>query len=239
MKAKHFLIITILSLMAVAESKPADRAAQRVHSSEQAAMADLIYVVDPIYPGDVKISGKVKVVLRIVIDKQGHVIEANLVSGHPILAGAAIDAVRQWKFRPYFVEKEPVEVETRATVEFSADPPQVATPKPRPPQKLRVSRAVAEGLLIRRVDPQYPREAMSKGIQGDVVLQATITREGNVGGLKFVSGDALLVEAAKDAVRQWKYRPYLLNGEPVEIETSVLVRFHLSPNPTLQRGGTE
>src|SRR6516165_3672144 len=121
MKAKHFLMIAILSLIRIAEAQPAnDPSLKRVQSSEQAAMAYLIEVVEPKYPAGAKISGKV--VFKIVIDKEGHVSQATLVNGDPLLVGAAMDAVKQWKFYPCHIFDDGVaEVETTATVEFDAD----------------------------------------------------------------------------------------------------------------------
>jgi protein TonB len=98
-------------------------------------------------------------------------------------------------------------------------------PKSQP--RIRVSAGVAEGLLKSKVDPEYPAEAKAHRIQGNVILAIKISTEGNVVDLKVVSGHPALAAAALEAVRQWKYKPYALNGEPVEIETTVLVKFHL------------
>src|SRR6185437_6694547 len=104
----------------------------------------------------------------------------------------------------------------------TAAPPKMATP-----QKLRVSSGVAEGNLIRKIEPQYPPMAKVAHIQGDVVLAATISKSGVIENLHVVSGHPILAQAAMDAVKQWKYKPYLLNGEPVEVETTVKVTFHM------------
>lgn len=103
----------------------------------------------------------------------------------------------------------------------------VATPKMAAPQILRVSQGVTQGLLIKRVQPTYPRQAMQLHIQGSVQLQATISKEGVISGEKVLSGDPILARAAVDAVRQWRYKPYFLNGEPVDIETQITVNFKL------------
>lgn len=100
---------------------------------------------------------------------------------------------------------------------------------PRPPmQRLKVSQGVVEGLLIHQIKPQYPHLAMQTHTQGEVVMHAIIGRDGTIASLQVVSGHALLAPAAIDAVRQWRYRPYTLNGEPVEVETLITVRFVLS-----------
>jgi protein TonB len=97
------------------------------------------------------------------------------------------------------------------------------------PQTVKVSQGVMEGLVIKRVQPRYPTQALQMRIQGPVQLQATITKNGDIQNLKVVSGDLVLARAAQEAVKQWKYKPYFLNGEPVAIETQILVNFRL-PN---------
>jgi protein TonB len=104
----------------------------------------------------------------------------------------------------------------------SAPPPPVARP-----ERIRVSSGVAAGLKIHDVDPVYPQMAKIAHIQGDVTLSAKISKTGSIEDLKIVSGHPLLAQAAMEAVKQWKYKPYGLNGEPVEIETTILVHFHM------------
>jgi periplasmic protein TonB len=104
----------------------------------------------------------------------------------------------------------------------------VAVPKVATPQRIRVSSGVQSGLLVRKVQPNYPPLARQARIQGTVILQAQISKEGNIENLTLISGHPMLAPAAIEAVKQWKYRPYLLNGEPVEVETSVQVNFTLS-----------
>jgi len=101
-------------------------------------------------------------------------------------------------------------------------------PKIATPTRVRVSSGVSQGLLVRRIQPNYPPLARQARIQGTVILQATISKEGNIENLQLVSGHPMLAPAAIDAVKQWKYKPYLLNGEPVEVETQVQVNFTLS-----------
>ena len=105
-------------------------------------------------------------------------------------------------------------------------PPTVV--KPATPQKLHVSSGVAAGMLIYQLKPTYPRLAAQARIQGTVVLQAVIAKDGTVHDLRAISGHPMLVPAAIEAVRQWKYRPYLLNNEPVEVDTKINVNFTLS-----------
>ena len=85
-----------------------------------------------------------------------------------------------------------------------------------------------EGNLIHRVQPLYPPLARQARIQGQVVLRAVIRRDGVIENLQVLSGHPMLVQVAIDAVKQWRYRPFSLNGEPVEVETQVTVNFVLS-----------
>jgi periplasmic protein TonB len=83
------------------------------------------------------------------------------------------------------------------------------------------------GNLIEKTLPQYPAIPKAAGIQGTVVLQATISKTGSIHNLRVISGPPMLQQAALDAVRTWRYKPYLLNGEPVEVETTINVVFNL------------
>jgi periplasmic protein TonB len=104
----------------------------------------------------------------------------------------------------------------------------VAVPKVAAPQRVRVSSGVSQGLLIKKVTPNYPPLARQARIQGKVLLQAEISKEGTIQNLQLISGHAMLAPAAIEAVKQWRYKPYLLNGEPVAVETQVEVNFSLS-----------
>jgi len=102
-----------------------------------------------------------------------------------------------------------------------------APPAPAPPSRVSVGGKVQEALLLRQVMPLYPRLAKSGRITGIVRLKAIIGRDGKVENLTLISGHPLLVRAAEDAVSQWVYRPTLLNGVPVEVETDINVTFSL------------
>jgi protein TonB len=94
--------------------------------------------------------------------------------------------------------------------------------------RIRVSQGVSRGLLVSRVEPTYPPMAKMARVQGQVVLHAVISREGTIENLRVVSGHPMLIQSALDAVKQWRYKPYLLNNEPVEVETEVVVDFRLT-----------
>ena len=96
-------------------------------------------------------------------------------------------------------------------------------------ETLRISQGVSQGLLIKRMQPQYPKNAISMHLEGAVQLEATIDKQGQVTNIKVLNGDKMLARAATDAVRQWRYKPYFLNGQPVEIQTQITVNFKL-PN---------
>lgn len=118
-----------------------------------------------------------------------------------------------------------------ATAGAGAPPPNLVSstgilPKP-VLQTLNISQGVSRGLLIKKVQPTYPKSALSMQIEGSVELLATISKTGDISHIKMVSGDSQLSKAAAEAVKQWKYKPYLLNGEPVEIQTQVTINFKL------------
>ena len=104
----------------------------------------------------------------------------------------------------------------------AVQPPAVIAP-------LRISN-ISEGNLIRKVQPAYPSLARSARIQGSVVLQAVISKEGTIENLRVLTGHPMLVPAAIEAVSQWRYRPYILNNVPIEVETQITVNFWLGGN---------
>jgi protein TonB len=96
------------------------------------------------------------------------------------------------------------------------------------PQRIRVSQGVTKGQILEKTEPKYPPLARATRIQGEVVLAAVISKTGEIQNLELVSGHPMLVPAAMDAVKQWKYRPFLLNGAPVEVETVITVTFRMA-----------
>jgi protein TonB len=104
----------------------------------------------------------------------------------------------------------------------------VAVPKVATPQRVRVSQGVSQGLLIKKIQPSYPPLARQARIQGQVLLQAEISKDGTIQNLRLISGHPMLAPSAIEAVKQWRYKPYFLNGEPVEVETQITVIFSLS-----------
>jgi protein TonB len=104
--------------------------------------------------------------------------------------------------------------------------PVLPTRAPPPTHVIRTS-SMLEGNLIRRVEPVYPKLAITARIQGSVMLAAVISKAGTIENLQALSGPPMLVPAAIDAVSKWRYRPYILNSEPIEVETRVTVNFVL------------
>jgi TonB family protein len=197
--------------------------------------------VYPVYPPlavQVRLQGTVT--LHVLVNASGDVENVKLISGHPMLSPPAIEAVKQWKYQPYVKDGNAVPFAGMVRLNFNlgsgdvvivSEPPVVdLSPLRRPgvPQRVRVSSGVSQGLLVNKVSPEYPADAREQHIQGVVILQVNIDKEGNVNNVELISGHPLLAPAAIEAVKQWKYKPYLLNGEPVEVDTQVQVNFTLT-----------
>jgi TonB family protein len=190
-----------------------------------------IKVKKAVYPyeaGRQKLQGEV--VVKILVSESGDVESAEVVSGDPLLAKSALDAVRKWKFKPYIKNGKPVKVATKLPFDFAfSDKVEDSVAKSSEPQStddtdskpVHVGAGVTSGLLIHKVNPIYPDEALRDRIQGTVVLRAIIGKDGRIDQLSLVSGHRLLAPAAIGAVQQWRYKPYLLNGEPVKVDTEV------------------
>jgi protein TonB len=105
--------------------------------------------------------------------------------------------------------------------------PTAIVPKLEPVKRIRISQGVTQGMVVHKVEPSYPKLALSARVTGVVQLKAVISRTGDIKELQVVSGHPILVPSAIEAVKQWRYRPYLLNGEPVEVETNITVTFQI------------
>jgi|SRR6478609_3366970 len=251
---RFFAAVVGCSLAFHAFALPQNDASQpkRLRIALEDAVSMRTHSVEPEYPESAPgahVLGR-PVFLSIAIDKQGKVIEAAPVprdewppnwffSEDARLRDAATQAVKQWEYKPYLLNGQPVEVETRVVVKFKSGPSGSggviggiiggAAPPPRVAQqpRLRVSSAAMEVNLLKRVEPVYPTLARKAQIQGEVRLQAVVSKTGVLENLRGVSGHPLLIQAAMDAVRQWQYKPFLLNGEPIEAEGDVIVVFRL------------
>lgn len=98
-----------------------------------------------------------------------------------------------------------------------------------PKKAVRISGGVMAGQLVTKVQPAYPADAKAAGVSGMVVLHVIVGKDGTVENLQVISGPEMLQKSAMDAVTQWTYKPYLLNGEPVQVDTTVTVMFTLAP----------
>jgi TonB family protein len=180
-----------------------------------------------------------EVVVKIRVSETGDVESVEVVSGDPILAKSAVDAVKKWKFKPFIKNGKPMKVSAKLPFDFAfsqnitdAKEPEAnagATPAgAEVPKRVRVSPGVTTGLVVHKVQPVYPPEARRAGIQGTVLMRAVISKEGTIANLQLISGPKELVKAAMGAVQQWRYKPYLLKGDPVEVDTEIAVNFTLS-----------
>ena len=202
--------------------------------------ANILTTVPPVYPPIAKaahVAGAV--VLHAIIGKDGMVETLTAISGAEMLRFAAIDAVRQWRYTPYLLNGQPVEVDTTVTVSFNltdttavtsvpGDQPGAETgaaPPAAPTRIARIAGGVMAGQILTKVPPVYPDEAKAKHIDGTVVMRAVIGRDGNIANLTVISGPEELRSSAVDAVSQWTYRPYLLNGQPTEVDTTITVNY--------------
>jgi periplasmic protein TonB len=113
-------------------------------------------------------------------------------------------------------------------IPLGSPPPNVTVARPAAPKRpIQVSQGVAAGLLLSAIRPIYPAIAKAARIQGTVIIEATISRQGTIENLEVTEGPPMLRQAAIDAVAVARYRPFLLNGEPVEVQTSIHVIFSL------------
>jgi TonB family protein len=147
---------------------------------------------------------------------------------------AVKEAVAKWKFKPVVQDGSAMPVVGKATFMFDLrDASQRANGVPAdilggmdPPTGIRVSNGVIQKLLLKKVDPVYPEEAKRNHIRGTVLLAVNIDRDGAVANVIPVSGPPELVDAAVEAVKQWRYKPYLLLDTPVVVNTQIPIDFH-------------
>ena len=204
-------------------------ATEPVRVPEETMQKFLIHRVKPVPPGDLRIGTQSVVKLSAVIDKQGDVENLQVVSGHPMLVPAAIDAAKHWKYRPYEVNGIPRAVETTIRVEFSnASEGGTETSAPQAESPVLVTAEDMRNGLLYRVAPFYPPLARQARIQGTVTLKVTINKLGVVRDVQLLSGHPMLAPAAVEVIKKWRYIPYESEGKVVEIQTNVQVIFRLA-----------
>jgi TonB family protein len=210
---------------------------QRIRVGGNVQHSKLIEQVRPKYPPlakQARIQGTVR--LRATIAKDGSVRDLEVVSGHPLLVESALEAVRQWRYRQTLLNGEPVEVITMIDVNFTlegggaeaaaqaVESPGFSLEEPEQPTRIRVGAAVEQRKLLYSPEPVYPPLAEQARIQGTVRLEVLIAADGAVKQVRLISGHPLLAGAVLEAVKKWRYRPTLLDGEPVEVVTQIEVR---------------
>ncbi len=183
----------------------------------------LIKRVDPVYPviaRQARVEGLVILEARTGLD--GRVKNVRVLRSVPLLDKAAIDAVRQWIYEPMIIDGQPKEAIFTTTVRFEL--------------KDEGKKAQAAGTstgdvlvptLIKKVDPVYPEAARKAGIQGLVLLEATTDEEGNVAAVRVLKSIPELDQAAIDALKQWKYEPFIIEGKPKGVVFTVTIQFRL------------
>jgi TonB family protein len=194
--------------------------------------------------------GTVVLSYRILAD--GTVGDVQFVSGPPELKDPAIAAVKLWTYEPTKVSGHAVPSDGTVSLVFKALPPRAtaaadgaavanqsatplgqvpgvgsSTPPPSGVKRVRIGGNVAAASLIHQVQPVYPLNAKMNHVSGTVVLHALISSDGTIKDLKIVSGPIELTDASVSAVKQWRYKPLTINGEPVEVDTTISVVFTL------------
>jgi TonB family protein len=211
-------------------------------SSPAAAAGDSTYL-EPIkkqkadYPMNAAREGlQGQVLVRVFISETGDVEDVEVLRGDPILAEAAVNAAKKWKYKPFIRGGKRIKVNTKISFDFTfsgnvtdtAPAGDAPADNGKDTTRVSVSQGLSQGLLIHKVRPVYPKSARQNHVQGTVTLRAVISKDGRIEDLTPISGPKELIPAAVDAVQQWRYKPYLLKGQPVEIETQIVVNFVLS-----------
>jgi TonB family protein len=235
---------------------------KRIRVGGAVASANLIHRVAPVYPKEAKkkhITGAV--LLHATIGKDGTIENLEYVSGPPELTPSAMEAVKQWRYKPTLLRGEPIEVDTTISVVYTLgrEDPNGATGSNSPSDvsdspasqhaekeaaatsssggssepnsstpKLTREGHVTAATLVYQVTPLYPEDAKKKHVQGTVLLNVTIEKDGSVENLVYESGPPMLMSSAIEAVKKWRYKPTILNGEPVAVNTTISVTYELN-----------
>jgi TonB family protein len=195
-----------------------------VRCKDQISPPKLVKLVEPAYPEIAK-QAKVEgiVIVQARTDTQGRVKDAMILRSIPLLDQAALDAVKQWAYEPMVINGEAKEAVFTVTVRFALDK-----------EKNKGQQGKEEGTgdvlvptLVKRVDPVYPEAAAKAGIQGIVLLEATTDEQGNVVKVRVLKSIPELDQAAIDALKQWKYEPFIVEGKPKGVVFTVTIRFAL------------
>jgi TonB family protein len=219
------------------DSSPSPQPNEAPPAPSDSTQLEALYAPKPEYPLEAaakKLQGQV--VIKLHISESGSVESTEIVSGEPILAQAAADAMSTWKFKPFIRNGRPSKLIYRMPFDFSlkgyfpdgctaAEAAFVANSSNA--KYHQVPENVVEGRLIHHVQPEYPTLARMKHVQGTVLLYAVIGEDGRIHDLQAICGPPELVPASLYAVRQWRYRPYELDGAPTPVKTTIRVQFHM------------
>ncbi|MEA2344383.1 MAG: bla regulator protein blaR1 [Thermoanaerobaculia bacterium] len=195
--------------------------AQPYHSGGDVKAPVAIHRVEPLYPDEARQAGiSGIVILETLVDRNGVVKDVRVLKPLPFgLSEAAVDAVRQWRFKPGTKNGEPVDVISNLTINFmlhSDDAP------------LRVGGDVRAPVVVQKVEASYTEEARNARINGIVILEVVIGRDGLVKKASILKPLPFgLDQAAIDAVTQWKFKPGTLNDKPVDVIFNIVVNFKL------------
>ena len=214
------LMLALLTGLSLSQS---DSTKPTTYTLEPTKMSNAIY---PSKARKQRIQGTV--VAMMLVSETGDVENVELFKADAILSQAVEEAIREWKFKPVTKDGSAVPVIAKATFNFVlGNENQQIAPEIAPatdfPQQIRASDGVMQ--VLSKVNPEYPAAAKANHVQGVVTLSIVIRKDGTVTDVEVESGPAELTAAAVDAARQWRYRPYLLFGRPVEIQTTKQFNF--------------
>lgn len=198
-----------------------------IHVTAETLRRHRIGGVLPEYPeGAKKEQIQSAVALKVEVDKEGNVSQVDALSGPAVLASAAVRAVKRWKYSPVVVNGDPLVVVGDVLLTFRAGKHSSVYEGGEWPFR-RLSCTTEGALLLHRVEPEYPRAAAIAHITGNVVVKILIDKEGKVAEATVVSGPPLLTESTLNAVKQWRYQPYILGNGRVSVEGLATVKFHM------------
>lgn len=209
--------------------KQSERADSAASTSQQSAPSDtlevpgsemearLVHVVAPVYP-QIAVVAHVSgtVLMHAIIAEDGRLKTITYISGPALLKQAAMNAVRQWRYQAYVANGKTVSVDTTVSVVFSLA---------REMRAIQLPEDVMMGKLIHKTLPEYPAKAEAARVSGAVVLEVIVADDGKVKKSRAISGPAMLVKAAQDTVKKWRFEPTVRNGLVVPVDTRLTVSF--------------
>jgi TonB family protein len=219
-------IVVIVVLLAGFSWSQSESTKPTTYTLETVKVSNAIY---PLQARQQKIQGRV--VAMMLVSETGEVENVQVFKADAILSQAVEETIRHWEFKPVTKNGTAVPVIAKVTFNFvlGNEDQQGVTPDVAPatdfPQHVRVSETVMQGLVVSKVNPEYPAAAKANNVHGVVTLAMVIRKDGTVTDVQVVSGPAELTAAAVDAAGQWRYRPYQLLGRPVEIQTTAQFNF--------------